>query len=352
MKYGSNLHPDNRFETVRREYDLEQLEWDTEYLEAKENPRVEYIEDTSQTIVTENDSPDINFRYSINPYRGCQHGCSYCYARPFHEYLGYDAGLDFETKIVIKPNAGDLFREFLTRKSWVPEFIAFSGVTDCYQPAERQFQLTRQCLMVAHEANQPIGIVTKNALVVRDLDLLSEMAARKLAHVSLSITTLDAELARVMEPRTSIPAARLRAIRELSQAGVPVNVMVAPIIPGLNESEIPRILEAAHEEGAVSASYILLRLPLTVEPVFLEWLKRTQPDKHDLVESRVRQTRNGALYNSDYSQRMKGQGIIADQIGQMFKLFRKKHGLDQPLPKLRTDLFRPPATAKGQRTLF
>ncbi|MCA9004927.1 MAG: radical SAM protein, partial [Planctomycetaceae bacterium] len=200
MRHGSNLNPPNRFESTVVEPDLEQLEWDDEYLSRPR--RIEYLDDHSKSIVTENDSPDLNFRYSVNPYRGCAHGCSYCYARPFHEYLGYNAGLDFETKIMVKRDAPRLFRDFLSRSDWEPELIAFSGITDCYQPAEREFQLTRQCLMVASEANQPVGIVTKNALVVRDLDLLSSMAQRSLINVSLSITTLDPQLAREMEPRT------------------------------------------------------------------------------------------------------------------------------------------------------
>ena len=249
MRHGSNLNPPNRFESTYSEPDLEQLEWDDEYL--SQSRRIAYIDDNSKSIVTENDSPDLNFRFSVNPYRGCAHGCSYCYARPFHEYLGYNAGLDFETKIMVKRDAAKLFRDFLSRSDWQPELIAFSGITDCYQPAEREFKLTRQCLEVASEANQPIGIVTKNALVVRDLELLTSMARRLLVHVSLSITTLDPQLAREMEPRTSIPAARLRAIRELSAAGVPVKVMVSPIIAGLNDHEVPEILKAAKEAGAI-----------------------------------------------------------------------------------------------------
>lgn len=278
--------------------------------------------------------------------------CSYCYARPFHEYLGYNAGLDFETKIMVKHEAPKLFRDFLSRSEWQPELIAFSGITDCYQPAEREFQLTRQCLEVASEASQPIGIVSKNALVVRDLDLLASMAQRSLVHVSLSITTLDPQLAREMEPRTSIPAARLRAIRELSAAGVPVKVMVAPIISGLNDHEVPAILKAAKEAGAMSASYILLRLPLTVKPVFEEWLERTQPARQERVLSRIRQTRDGKLNNSEFGSRQRGTGEIAEQIGNLFQVFARKHGLDAGLPAFDFTQFRPPTTGKGQQWLF
>lgn len=350
MRHGSHINPPNRFESKYAEPDLEQLEWDDEYLSRPR--RIEYLDDQSKSIVTENDSPDLNFRFSVNPYRGCAHGCSYCYARPFHEYLGYNAGLDFETKIMVKRDAPKLFRDFLSRSEWQPELIAFSGITDCYQPAEREFQLTRQCLEVASEANQPVGIVTKNALVVRDLDILQSMAQRSLVNVSLSITTLDPELAREMEPRTSIPAARLRAIRELSAVGVPTKVMVSPIIAGLNDHEIPAILQAAKGAGARSASYIMLRLPLTVEPVFLEWLERTQPTRKERVISRIRQTRDGKLNSAEFGTRIRGTGEISEQIGNLFQVFARKHGLDERLPALDFTQFRPPTTGKGQQWLF
>ena len=350
MRHGSHINPPNRFESKYAEPDMEQLEWDDEYLSRPR--RIEYLDDHSKSIVTENDSPDLNFRFSVNPYRGCAHGCSYCYARPFHEYLGYNAGLDFETKIMVKRDAPKLFRDFLSHSDWQPELIAFSGITDCYQPAEREFQLTRQCLKVASEANQPVGIVTKNALVVRDLDILQSMAQRSLVNVSLSITTLDPELAREMEPRTSIPAARLRAIRELSAAGVPTKVMVSPIIAGLNDHEIPSILQAAKEAGARSASYIMLRLPLTVEPVFLEWLERTQPTRKERVISRIRQTRDGKLNSAEFGTRIRGTGEISEQIGNLFQVFARKHGLDERLPALDFTQFRPPTTGKGQQWLF
>ena len=350
MRHGSNINPPNRFESTYVEPDLEQLEWDDEYL--SQPRKIEYLDDHSKSIVTENDSPDLNFRYSVNPYRGCAHGCSYCYARPFHEYLGYNAGLDFETKIMVKRDAPQLFRDFLSRSDWEPQLIAFSGITDCYQPAEREFQLTRQCLEVASEANQPIGIVTKNALVVRDQDLLQSMARRSLINVSVSITTLDPVLAREMEPRTSIPAARLRAIRELAQAGVPTKVMVSPIIPGLNDHEIPEILKAAKEAGAMSASYIMLRLPLTVKPVFQEWLERTQPDRKERVLTRIRQTRDGKLNSAQFGTRIRGTGEIAEQIGNLFQVFARKHGLDKRLPAFDFTRFRPPTTGTGQQWLF
>jgi DNA repair photolyase len=351
MTHGSHIDPPNRFEKVHREADFEHLEWDQEYLVGLEKRKIEYLADASKSIVTQNSSPDIPFRYSVNPYRGCAHGCAYCYARNTHEYLGFNAGLDFETKIVVKHNAAELFREFLAAESWKPEPITFSGVTDCYQPAEREFRLTRQCLAVALECRQPVTIITKNALVVRDLDLLQPLAEAGLVHVFLSITTLDGDLARTMEPRTSIPAARLRAVKTLAQASVPTGVMTAPVIPGLNDSEIPSLLAAAHEAGAKSAGYVLLRLPLTVEPVFREWLARTQPLKADRVEQRIRHSRHGKLSSSTWGERLRGEGEIADQIGQMFRLFSQRFGFDR-LPPLDCSQFRPPAARSGQLRLF
>lgn len=352
MRHGSLINPPNRFETTHREPDLAHVEWDQEYLEGLAERTVEYLPDASKTIVSENDSPDVGFRYSVNPYRGCQHGCSYCYARPTHEYLGLNAGLDFETKIIVKYDAPALFREFLSRKKWQPEVVVFSGVTDCYQPAERQFKLTRRCLEVALECRQPVGIITKNALVVRDIEILREMAEHRLVHVNVSVTSLDAELARVMEPRTSIPGARLRAIQMLNSANVPVRVMVAPIIPGLNDSEVPAILEAAKSAGAGAAGHVLLRLPFTVRPVFLEWLERTQPLKAQRVTSYIRQARDGKLNDPRWGTRMSGTGPMADQIHEMFEVFTKKLGLDGKLAPLDFSNFRRPENSTGQRLLF
>ncbi len=349
---GSQISPPNRFESVRQELDLEQVEHDEDLLESLRSTPTEYLPDQSRSIISENDSPDVNFRYSLNAYRGCSHGCAYCYARPSHEYLGFNAGLDFESKIMVKHDAARLLRDFLNRPAWQPEVIVMSGVTDPYQPAERQFQLTRACLQVAAEAGQPMGIVTKNALVARDLDLLADLAARRLVHVNMSITTLDAGLARAMEPRTSTPAARLRAVAALRQAGVPVRVMVAPIIPGLNDVEIPAILRAASEAGAMNAAYTMLRLPLSVKPVFLEWLERTQALSQAKVEGLIRAVRGGELYNSAFGQRMRGTGPIAEQIGQMFQVFKKRFGLEGPLPAYDVSQFRPPRASSGQMRLF
>jgi DNA repair photolyase len=349
---GANVQPANPYLTARLENDFEHVAEDAEYLAEVDRPPTEYLPDESQSIVAENNSPDVGFRYSVNPYRGCAHGCSYCYARPGHEYLGFTAGLDFETKIMVKQRAPDLLREWLARPRWQPETIAFSGVTDCYQPAERQFQLTRGCLAVAAECRQPIGIITKNALVTRDLDLLRELAAHGAVRVCISITSLDAKLARVMEPQTSSPNARLRAMRELSAAGVPTQLMLAPVIPGLNDSEIPAIITAARDAGAGGASYTVVRLPTTVKDVFLDWLRRSFPDRYSRVESLLRSTRAGRLSDSTFGQRHRGTGNVAEIIGDTFHLWSKKLGLDGDWPPLNCDAFRSPKVNSGQRRLF
>ncbi|MCA9081478.1 MAG: PA0069 family radical SAM protein [Planctomycetaceae bacterium] len=350
-RFGSHLDPPNRFLRKHSEADWEHLEWDSEYQTAAAQAPITYHDDHSKSIVSENDSPDIPFRYSVNPYRGCVHGCAYCYARPTHEYLGLSAGRDFETQVFVKHNAPQLLREFLLRRDWQPEVIVFSGVTDCYQPAEREFQLTRGCLEVARDFGQPMGVITKNALVVRDLDVLQELAQRGLVQVNMSLTTLDARLARDMEPRTSVPLARLRAIEKLAAAGIPVRVMVAPIIPGLNDSEIPAVLKAAREVGATDARYQLLRLPLNVEPVFREWLERTQTLKQERVEGLIRNTRQGELNSCQFGERMRGTGELAAQIKTLFQVFYQKLGYVR-LPAVDCTQFHPPTDQRGQRLLF
>jgi len=347
---GAQSNPVNRFARIEYVEDPS-IQEDLDPADAPRH-KTEYFADLSKSVVTENDSPDVFFRFSVNPYRGCAHGCSYCYARPTHEYLDLSAGLDFETKIFVKQRAPELFREWLARDAYVPELVMMSGVTDCYQQAERQFQLTRGCLEVALEARQPIAIITKNALVTRDLDLLRPMAERNLVSVGISITSLDQALTRVMEPRTSSPEARLRAIRELTEAGIPTQVMIAPVIPSLNDSEIPAILQAARRAGATSAAYVLLRLPHTVKPVFLDWLERFIPSQKERIEARIRETRGGQLYESDFATRMSGRGVIADQIRQTFQLFARKHGLIQGYPTLDPSGFRRPLPKSGQLRLF
>ena len=348
---GSGINPPNRFERVHVEDDFEQLEALDEAFEEHRLPTV-FLPNESRRVIATNDSPDVPFRYSINPYRGCEHGCSYCYARPGHEFLGMNAGLDFETRILVKYDAPQRLREELSEDGWQAETISMSGVTDCYQPAERKFRLTRGCLEVMLEARQPVGIVTKNALVARDLDVLGPLAVENLVHVYVSVTTLDQELARTMEPRTATPEARLRTVAKLAAAGVPVGVIAAPIIPGLNDREIPSLLEAAKAAGAGTASYTLLRLPLAVRPIFEEWLTRNRPDQADRVLSLVRSTRDGRMNDSQWGRRMRGQGLYAEQIEQTFNIFRKKHGLDHPLPPLDHSKFTPPKPATGQLLLF
>lgn len=349
---GAQVSPPNRYQRIHIEESFDQLEHDEELLSDRRIERTEIYADDSQSIVSKNDSPDIPFNYSLNAYRGCAHGCAYCYARPTHEYLGLSAGLDFETKIFVKPKAAELFRNFLSSSSWQAEPIMLSGVTDCYQGIERHFQLTRQCLQVAAAANQPMMITTKNALVTRDLDILQPMAQRNLISVAISITSLDQSLTKILEPRTSAPAARLRAVRELSQAGVPVMVMVAPIIPGLNDDQMPAILEAIAEHGAIAASYTMLRLPSTVRPIFLDWVDRFVPAKKQRIENAIRAVRGGELNSAQFGERMRGTGVMADQLSALFKILLKKHRLDRPMPPLDRSQFAPPADKNGQLRLF
>jgi len=349
---GSDLSPPNRFESVRSEADYSQLGVDDELLADERRLPTIFLPDRAATIIRENDSPDIPFRYSINPYRGCEHGCAYCYARPTHETLGLNAGIDFETKVLVKHAAVGLVRKELNDRRWQPEPIMMSGVTDCYQPAERQFKLTRGILEVLLEARQPICIVTKNALILRDLDVLGPLAEKNLVSVAVSVTTLDAELARSLEPRTATPSARLRAIRELSDAGVPVRAMLAPLIPGLTDSEIPAILAAAKDAGARGASFVMLRLPLAVAPIFTTWLAEHRPIAAQRVESLIRGVRGGKLNDPRFGSRMRGSGTYADGIAVSFDIFVKKLGLDQPWPELDASQFRPPRMIGGQMTLF
>lgn len=311
-----------------------------------------FMPDRSRSLITENNSPDVPFRYSVNPYRGCEHGCAYCFARPGHEYLGMNAGLDFETRILVKHDAPALLRCELSHPRWTGESITLSGVTDCYQPAERRFQLTRGCLEVMRDARQAVAIVTKNALVARDLDLLAPLAAQRLVHVYISITSLDDTLARTMEPRTATPSARLRTVRTLAEAGVPVGVLMAPVIPGLNDQEMPAVLQAARAAGARTAGYVLLRLPLAVRPVFEQWISSAYPDRAERVLGHIRATRGGRMNTSRWGERLRGSGAYAEQIRQTFQVFRTKHGLDQPLPELDCSQFVRPGPEGGQLRLF
>lgn len=353
---GAGCRPDNRHLPRRREDDWEQVADDRDFMAARGVGRpgrtpTRFEEDRSRSIVNRNDSPDLPFRWSLNPYRGCEHGCSYCYARPTHEFLGLDAGIGFESRIVAKPDAPDLLRKWLDRPAWSAEPIAFSGVTDCYQPLERELEITRGCLAVAAEYRQPVGLVTKNRLVTRDVDLLGELAKHNAAVVAVSLTTLDTRLARRMEPRTSTPDARLDAIRELTAAGIPTHAMLSPIIPGLNDHEIPALIAAAADAGARSASYTLLRLPGSVREVFFEWLRRCEPDRAPRVEALIRGVRGGALNDSRFGERMRGAGAYAGQVSRTFRVFAARRGLALTPRPLSSEAFRRPS-AQRQRRLF
>lgn len=297
--------------------------------------RTEVFCDSTRTVLNEIDSPDLPFRWTLNPYRGCEHGCVYCYARPWHEQLGLSCGLDFETKIFAKPDAPNLLRRELLKPRWKGEPVVLSGVTDPYQPIEEKLRITRRCLEVFAEFGHPVSVITKNRLVTRDIDLLGELASGGLAQASVSLTTLDNRLARAMEPRASSPGARLKAIEALASAGVPVRVMTAPIIPGLNDHELPALLQAAADAGAQGAGFVLLRLAHQLKALFLDWLEREFPDRAGKVESLLRQCRDGALNDPRYGTRFRGEGPIAEQIAQTFRVFTRRYGLDGPLPKLK-----------------
>ncbi len=330
---GASWNPLNRFETL--EYIV-----DDEAERDENGPKTLYLRDPSRSIIATNDSPDVGFEASINPYRGCEHGCIYCYARPTHEYLGFSAGLDFETKILVKEDAPQLLREELNKKSWEPKTIAISGVTDPYQPVERKLGITRGCIEVLADFRNPVGIITKNALVTRDADLLAEMSAWNGTRVFLSVTSLDPHVHRVMEPRTSTPELRLEAIRTLTAAGIPVGVMVAPVVPGLTDHEMPAILKACRDAGARWAGFVVLRLPWAVAPLFEKWLEEHFPDRKDKVLNRVRDLRGGKLYDAQWGVRGRGEGIFAEQIEALFDVTCRKLGLNEKDYELETSHFR------------
>jgi DNA repair photolyase len=339
---GATWNPHNRFERLAYVAD-EEAEGD------ESAPKTIYLRDPSRSIIATNDSPDVGFDASVNPYRGCEHGCIYCYARPTHEYLGFSAGLDFETKILVKEEAPALLREELSKKGWQPKTIALSGVTDPYQPIERKLGITRGCIEVLAEFRNPLGIITKNALVTRDADLLSEMAAWNGTRVFVSVTTLDRGVHRVMEPRTSAPELRLEAIRALSAAGIPVGVMAAPVVPGLTDHELPAILKAAREAGARWAGFVVLRLPGAVAPLFAAWLDEHFPERKRKILGRVRDLRGGKLYDARWGVRGRGEGAFAAQIEAMFDVACRKLGLNEKDYRLETGCFR---RAPAQGSLF
>lgn len=332
---GAAFNPQNRFEKL-------QIEPDPEIYDADPNPKfkTEYYLDNTKEILAKNNSPDISFTYSINPYRGCEHGCLYCYARPTHEFFGLSAGLDFETKILVKQQAAQLLERKFRSRRWQPQVIAFSGNTDCYQPIEKQFGITRKCLEVFLKYRNPLGIITKNALILRDLDLLQALARKKLVAVTLSVTTLDNKLCRKMEPRTSSPFRRLDALEKLVAAGIPTGVNVAPIVPGLNDHEISQIIAEAAARGVRSAGYILMRLPYSVKEIFFSWLRQHYPDREKKVLNAVRDTRSGQLNDPCFGSRMRGEGRRADAIERLFRLSCQKYCMNVEETGLSTAHFR------------
>ncbi len=341
---GTGLNPPNRFERVRLapDPDAEGVSSSAADGETPPSAHTQFFDDHSQTILSHNDSPDLGFAYGINPYRGCEHGCAYCYARAYHDYLGWNGGLEFETRILVKRDAPALLRRELSAPGWRPQPIALSGATDCYQPAERRFRLTRGCLEVLAEFRNPVGIITKSALVARDLDLLTELARVACVSVHLTLTTLDAGLAGALEPRAARPEHRLRTLRDLAEAGVPTGVMIAPVIPGLTEHELPAILQAAAAAGASSAGYIALRLPHTVKDVFIDWLDVHAPGKKARVLARVRELRGGELNVSDWGKRFRGEGVWADHLENLFRIAARRAGLAERPPPLSVEHFRRP----------
>ncbi|GDY14590.1 radical SAM protein [Planctomycetota bacterium] len=341
---GSAANPANRFEgrTLVFDGDLDPAE--------DPSPQTSFVEDDSQGILSRNDSPDVPFAVGLNPYRGCEHGCPYCYARVYHEYAGMSAGLDFETKILVKPRAAELLRGELNDRRWTPQVIGLSGATDCYQPVERRLRLTRACLAVLAEYRNPVRLITKNALVTRDIDLLTELARHQAVSVALTITSLDPDLARELEPRASAPAARLAAIRTLAAAGIPAAAHIAPVIPGLNDHEIPAILAAAKDAGATSAGWQLLRLPGAVGGLFADWLERFRPTHRTKILARLDAVHGGNPADNRAGHRHVGEGVIAEQISQLFSVMHRRHQFTG-WPELSTASFRRPGEGR-QLTIF
>ncbi len=333
---GTALNPNNRFIDIK----LEILDEYLEYTRDEElRPETQFINDNSKSILSKNDSPDLAFTYSINPYRGCEHGCIYCYARPTHEYLGFSSGLDFETKIMIKKDAPALLEKGFQSKSYVPQVIMLSGNTDCYQPVERKLQITRRLLEVFLKYKNPVAIITKNSLIERDLDILTELNELKLVGVTISIPTLSKEIASVMEPRTSTPSRRLKTVENLSKAGIFVNVNVAPVVPGLTDDTIPYVLKSVAEAGAKSAARVILRLPWQNKELFVNWVHKNFPDRANKILNRIKSLREGELYNADWGKRMRGEGEWTETVAQIFRIHCEKNNLNKERRGLRTDLF-------------
>ena len=345
---GATANPDGRYEPLRSEQVFDG--WDLG--EEPQPIRTEVTLEKPRTIITRNDSPDIGFDRSINPYRGCEHGCVYCFARPSHAYQGLSPGLDFETRLFAKPNAAELLAKEIATPGYEPRTIALGTNTDPYQPIERTYRITRSILEVLNAANHPVGIVTKSGLVTRDIDILSSMAERGLAKVAISVTTLDPELARRMEPRAATPTKRLSTIRMLAEAGIPVSVLVAPVIPAINDHEIEGVLRAAYAAGAREAGYVLLRLPHELKGLVRDWLAETYPDRMKHVLSLVEGTRGGKLYDSAWGQRQSGVGPYAWMVGRRFEAAAERLGFNRERRQLRTDLFTAPSRDGAQLSLL
>lgn len=354
---GAQLNPGNRYESTRLHVLGEHLDdlAQAQQVETDDNAGKRIVThvypDRTRTLINHVDSPDVGMTWTINPYRGCEHGCIYCYARPFHEQLGFSSGLDFETKIVAKFDAPAMLRKELDKPSWKGEPIHMSGVTDCYQPLEKKLRLTRGCVEVMAQCRQPMSIITKNSLVTRDIDLFTELARYNAIGVAVSITSMDHKLASRLEPRACSPKRRLEAVAKLTQAGVPVYVMVAPIVPGLTDEQVPLILQAAADAGAVGAGYTVMRLPYQVKAIFLDWVAREYPDKAPRMEALLRSMRDGKLNDSEFGSRMRGEGRMAQQIRDMFRVFRKRAALDRDFPPLSSGHFKPPRELR-QPSLF
>lgn len=334
---GAQSNPANRF---LKQYRLPDA-WPAEEGDTPP-PKTQFFLEHSKQVVNKVDSPDLGMAYSVNPYQGCEHGCAYCYARPTHEYWGLSAGLDFETKIIIKENAAQLLREKLSARNWVPNVISLSGNTDCYQPIEREKRLTRSLLEVCLEFRNPVGIITKNALILRDLDLLTELAKLNLVSVAVSITTLDEELRQIMEPRTAAIARRFSVIQNLSSNNIPVMVMVAPVIPGLTDHDMPGIIRQAAENGAGGAGYTIVRLNGAVGNIFETWIRLHLPDRAEKVLGQIKTAHGGSLNDSRWGRRLKGEGEMTEVIGRLFRMAKRKYMDGRSMPELRKDLFRVP----------
>ncbi|MEO0472450.1 MAG: PA0069 family radical SAM protein [Bacteroidota bacterium] len=344
---GAQINPKNQF--LQNEYDTSETDGLDEPLDP-ERVQTEVFYEHPKKILNKVDSPDVPFSWSLNPYQGCEHGCIYCYARNAHQYWGFSAGLDFERKIIVKENAPEVLYETFMKKNWEPAPVMFSGNTDCYQPLERKLEITRRCLTVFQQFHHPLGLITKNALILRDLDILQELAKENLVHVSLSITTMEESLRRKMEPRTSSAKKRFETVEKLTAAGIPTGVMLGPIIPGLNNHEIPQLLEEAANRGAVAAGYTFVRLNGAIGQIFTNWIETNYPDRAEKVLNQIKASHGGKLSDSRFGKRMSGEGAIAKSVSDLFKLTRKKHFGDRKMPAYNLEAFRRPGD--NQLSLF